>query len=231
MHPEQNNEEFAKLTDLPNLAEKRARIYWFLADFYSVKPTTEFLKELRERIQNIHYHDDVDEDLKKLKEFLDKFDDSEVVDLQVRFTRLFRGIKKGYGPPPPYESIYRGEQRVCGEWTFRAMTFYHNCGFGVIDDSVGPQDHITAELRFMAMLCIKEKESLKQNNGSPLFWMRKELYFLENHILQWVPRYCVTIEQENDGFYSTIARITKRWIESDSDYIRATLSSLSKGLP
>jgi len=227
MHHERNNEEFANLTDLSNLAEKRAKIYWFLAEFYNVKPTIDFLKERRERILNLHYHDD--EDLMKLNDFLNKFDDSEIVNLQVEFTRLFRGIKRGYGPPPPYESIYRGEQRVCGEWTFRVMTFYHDCGFGVIDDSVGPQDHITAELKFMAMLCIKEKESLKQNNGSSIHWMRKELHFLENHILQWVPRYCMTIEQENDGFYSAIARLTRRWVESDSDFLKMALNS-NKGL-
>ncbi len=225
MHTLKNNDEFENPGLLTELAENRAKIYWFLAEFYNVKPTKELLKELHQRIQKLRYDDELGEDFAKLEDFLRRFDYNDILNLQVHFTKLFRGVKRGYGPPPPYESLYRGENSVFGEWTLRVMAFFHDCGFGIIDDSVGPPDHITSELKFMSMLCIKENESRKQNDSSYLQWMEKELRFLDEHIFQWVPHYCSLIEQENDGFYSIIARITRKWIESDFDFLKLMLST------
>jgi TorA maturation chaperone TorD len=200
-----------------SLAENRSRIYWFLSEFYNVKPNMEFILELRSNLKSI---DEADKAeilgglLLKLESFLENLNESEIEMLQVSFTRLFRGISKDYSPPPPYESVYRGEGRVYGLSTERVMEFYAECGFGVIDDTVGPQDHITAELKFMAMLCFKESQTGED------YWIKKQLNFLSNHALKWIPEFCRRIEREGDGFYSLIAKITRKWLEADFEYLR-----------
>jgi len=203
------------------LADKRSKIYWFLSDFYNIKPTWEFLEELRNNLMRVSGSEEFEE-LVELKRYLENLSEDRVLELQVLFTRLMRGIKEGYSPPPPYESVYR-ENRLCGEWTLRVMNFYKKCGFGIIDKTVGPQDHITAELKFMSHLCIKEKDGWENGQKTiSLQWMKMEEEFLKNHVLAWVPEFCRIIASESN-FYSPIARLTRKWLEEDFYYINDVL--------
>ena len=68
-------------------AEERSRVYWFLSDCFLQAPT-EITSEIWQVLQ-----------LSANK--------SGPMELRKEFTRLFRGIQEGYGPPPPYESRYR----------------------------------------------------------------------------------------------------------------------------
>jgi TorA maturation chaperone TorD len=199
------------------LADKRSKVYWFLSDFYNLKPTMEFLKEIRNNLNKVSGIEEVEE-LVELRNYLDNLNEEGVLELQVLFTRLMRGIKEGYSPPPPYESVYR-ENKLCGEWTLRVMEFYNKCGFGIIDETVGPQDHITAELKFISFLCIKEREGWENCQKTiALQWMKMEEEFLKNHVLVWVPRFCRIIESEK-CFYSSVAKLTRKLIEEDFHYI------------
>lgn len=94
-------------------AEDRSKIYMLLSTFYMQVPsenvirmlkTNEFIQTLR--IAALEGNGQMTEALKILEIFINSIRDipeSEVAEnLAVDFTRLFRGIKKGYGPPPPY---------------------------------------------------------------------------------------------------------------------------------
>ncbi|MFQ5711841.1 MAG: molecular chaperone [Candidatus Geothermarchaeales archaeon] len=213
-------------------AEKRSRLYWLLSSFYLRKPDKAFLEELKSKISGIGggIGGELEEAVEMLKDTLENSKVEELSQrLVVEFTRLFRGIKKGYGPPPPYESVYRGEGRVVGEVTLEVMKIYSEAGFGIIDEYAGPQDHIGAELKFMSFLCYREMEAWeneKVKDGKRCLEMEKK--FLDEHLLQLIPEFCGRVEEEaKEEFYVGVARLTERFVLMDAENIEIMLKGIT----
>jgi TorA maturation chaperone TorD len=147
--------------------------------------------------------------------------------LAVEYTRLFRGLRDGYGPPPPYESLYRGS-RLMGGVTVAVVGRYAEAGFGVIDEAVGPQDHIAAELKFMSLLCYDEIAAWdRDDRGAAVLGWGLQRRFLDEHLLRWVPGYCRRIKSESvEPFYAGAAMITEKALAADrallGDLLRTT---------
>jgi len=212
---------------LSSLAEDRSSIYMLLSTFYMKRPEVEFVKKLKnsEFIQNIksalsqdETTSGIGEGLKILEAFINSMKgipEAEVSEnLAVDFTRLFRGIKKGYGPPPPYESVWRGEGRVMGQWTEKVLKEYADSGIGM-DLSDELPDYIGIELKFMALLCYKEAQAWRDNERTmALRFLELEKRFLNEHLKNWVPEFCNIMEEEaRTSFYKAVAVLTKGFLE------------------
>lgn len=105
--------------------------------------------------------------------------------LRAEHTRLFVGPA---GPPcPPYESVYRSEDRqVLGPSTEAVVTWYRTYGVG-LDPQLGDlPDHVAAELEFLGHL---------QHRGETAAMER----FLEEHPRQWLPEFLDCVQ--------TVARV------------------------
>jgi len=214
---------------LKNLAELRSRTYWFLSRLYMSKPDEKLLRDLRNNLKALDMHgDELSELIGLIVESIEG-DERELSErLAVEFTRLFRGIKKGYSPPPPYESVYMGEGMVMGEATLSVLKFYSEAGFGIIDEEEGPQDYIGVELKFMSLLCYKEMESWKAGRSDQgERYLELERRFLDEHILQWVPDFCRRVEAEaKEEFYVGVARLTESFLRIDAENIRVLLDEI-----
>lgn len=121
-------------------AEDRSKVYLLLSNFYLQRPDRQLLTRLRtpdfiNAMRSFLSEDEFIDAIRLLEGFINSIKDipdNEVLDiLGVDWTRLFRGIKKGYGPPPPYESVWRGEGRIMGEWTRKVLESYHQAGIGM----------------------------------------------------------------------------------------------------
>lgn len=217
---------------LKSFAEVRSKAYWFLSELYMEKPDKGLLKNLREKlpkvIKSLEY-EPLKAEFELLGNFLLKGDQEKIeMELAIEFTRLFRGIKKGYSPPPPYESVYMGEDRVMGETTLRVMDFYRKAGFGIIDEREGPQDYIGVELKFMSLLAYKEMMAWrKENREEALNYLKLQVEFLEEHLLKWVPEFCRVVERNAKvEFYAIISRITKEIISSDHENLKSLFNEI-----
>ena len=210
-----------------NLAEMRSRVYWLLSTFYLKKPDREFLRELKQKLPE-NVGDEFTEAIELIKKSLDDDLDELAERLAIEFTRLFRGIKKGYSPPPPYESVYRGENRVMGEATLAVMKFYNEAGFGIIEEEEGPQDYIGVELKFMSLLCYREMRAWEERNVEKARkYMELERRFLREHILQWIPTFCQVVEAEaKEQFYVGVAKLTRRFVEIDAENLEKLISEI-----
>ncbi len=148
---------------LLSFSENRSRFYWFLSEFYNEMPSADFLSQLRSKLStvDISLPDELGESILQIQDILQS-DDFEALSVRLlkEYTRLMRGVKKGYGPSPPYESVFRGERRVGGEVTLEVNNFYQRAGFGF--DFPGPKDYLGVELRFMAFLCLEEMSARKE---------------------------------------------------------------------
>ncbi|RMD70480.1 MAG: hypothetical protein D6819_04190 [Gammaproteobacteria bacterium] len=186
-------------------AAERSRIYWFLSRLYLEPPDGELLEAVR-RLP-------ADPPWGALQEAAEGQSQES---LAVEFTRLFRGIKEGYGPPPPYESLYR-EGRLMGESTLEVMGCYERAGFGIIEPSAGPQDHLGVELRFMALLSYEEGEARSRDDrGEAERRLGQQRDFLAAHLGAWLPPYCSTLAGEcREDFYREVARFTEAFAASE----------------
>jgi TorA maturation chaperone TorD len=220
---------------LANYAENRSRFYWFLGDFYIKKPDTAFINDIKSQISKIGQGSDgdLDESLAIVEEILEDTNIEEVSNrLLIEFTRLFRGIKKGYGIPPPYESIYRGERRVIGQVTLDVMKIYRDVGFDFSGNYSGPQDYLGVELKFMAFLCQNEMDAWKNNNDDKAKkYIELEKTFLNMHLLQIISKFSRNvINKTREKFYIGVVKLTEKFTTMDADTIDYLLSNLRRNL-
>lgn len=140
-------------------------------------------------------------------------------EVEVEYTRLFRGLKRGYSPPPPYESVYREEEvRIFGEVTGVVRNQYRRQGFDLTpDQSSEPSDHISIELEFMHLLCSKEAEMMDARDDEAVSALRQaQREFLEEHLMTWTPSLRQDVEKfDRGGLFSGLLRFAEGWLDFD----------------
>ena len=222
--------------NLSELAVFRSKIYGFLSSIYMQIPDFDFVRRLISEETasflsclplDIGLPREMEEGLKDLKRFIRSIMRQAVEDvcrnLSVERTRLFRGIKPGYGPPPPYESGYRnGEQTLMSRWAVAVHRKYSSAGAGIPAGCKEPPDFIGLELDFMRFLTEKEAKSWRRGDRDIASgYLDLECEFLEEHITKWVPQFCNNvIDVAELDFYLGIARMTKGFVNDDHERIR-----------
>jgi TorA maturation chaperone TorD len=146
--------------------------------------------------------------------------------LAASFTKIFRST----GPPipPPYESVYKGEQ-LFGKTTDSVLQEYHSFGIELGEGYKGePPDYLGFELNFMRFLCEREAEAREEGDLKNLKnILDAEKRFLEEHLLTWIDTfYDVVSKFEDNGFYLGWVYFIKYWVEYDYKTISQLLSQL-----
>lgn len=229
-------EGYLNSSDLSGLAELRSKIYGFLSSIYVKIPDHDSVKRLigidassflADFPLHIGLPREMEAGLKELEGFIRSLKGRPVEDvrrtLSVEGTRLFRGLKPGYGPPPPYESVYRDAgQAPMNKSVLDVLREYSYAGAGVPVDCNDPPDHVGVELDFMRFLTEREAESWeKERPDDALGFIDAERRFLRKHILKWVPEFCdKVIAMAEFDFYRGIARMTKGFVSDDYERIR-----------
>ncbi len=224
-----------EVTLLSRQAEDRSKIYLLLSTFYLRRPREEFVNKIKSKkfIQNLKKafsgdgskrESSLEDGLNALESFIKSINgvpEQDVAEnLAIEFTKLFRGIKEGYGPPPPYESVWRGEGRVMGECTQKVLQIYQASGVGMdLEDEL--PDYLGIELKFMAILSYHEAEAWrKQNIQEAQRFVKLQKEFLKEHILQWVTEFCKKMEEETENlFYKGCALLTRGFLEIDKEFM------------
>lgn len=229
------------------LAKARSKIYGLLSSIYLKIPDSDFVNKLMDKNFSAHLvslvnSTDIPKEMrdgaKIVKGFIEKSKDisSEGLcnDLSVEYTRLFRGVKRSYGPPPPYESVYVDKGLVMGESTAKVKEKYGKAGVSLSNNFKGePPDHIGFELNFMRHLCEEEAEAWENSRrDAALGYLDMESGFLREHLTKWVPMFCDTIVDKTKlDFYRGVAKITKGFIVFDHDRINALIGTAKNVKP
>jgi len=231
-------------SDLSHLARARGELYRTLSGIFIHSPNRTVLEKLLDKHDALsalflRQYDPLPSKLKTgleaIRSFadelesgrIDKFADA----LLVEYTRLLRGVKQSYGPPPPYESVYLGEGVVFGEVTIAVRKEYGEWGFTPAErHRTEPPDHISLELEFMQFLCTREAKAWRkedQNEAQSLLSIEKR--FLEKHLGKWAPKFCETIRRYDKlRFYRGWADITEGWISFDCQLIENSEGTSTK---
>jgi putative dimethyl sulfoxide reductase chaperone len=211
------------------LAEARSKTWWLLSRFYLERPEVSFLEELHLALGDPASGGvaDMDTDMEVVHDAL-AGDLAGLSDrLLQEYTRLFRGIQDQLGPPPPFESLYRG-QGMMGDLTLAVMHRYQAAGFADIEPEAGPQDHLGAELRFLSLLCFREAEAwMAGEDEAARQRIAQQRTFLDEHLLAWLPDYAGRIARESrEPFYAAVAKLTLDHAEA----VHADLDALEDDL-
>jgi TorA maturation chaperone TorD len=184
-------------------AKARAKIYDILAYFYNRLPSQEFVDQTKSNLSEMGqcplptskiakvWHQAFLEKLERLESSIGVLERQEdILELAIERTRLIRGVSSHNGPPPPYESVYRGEGIVMGKNTKQVMNLYREVAYSLPEGWGDLPDYIGIELDFMAYLCRQETEAWQR--GAPEVArdkQRQQQEFLANHLMKWAPSF------------------------------------------
>lgn len=207
-------------SDFTASAQDRSRFFWWLAEWFLSPPNRERLATLpsAESSANTETPDVVPDVMDQAWQALAvATPNPETVSLDalgVEFTRLLSGVQEGNGPPPPFESVWR-EDRLIGETTVQVIEAYAKAGFSDIDLEAGPQDHVGVELKFIAMLALREAEAWQADDQSAAQLRRTQQHdFLNQHLAAWAPRWAdAIIEQTREPLFAALAGLLKIGVE------------------
>jgi TorA maturation chaperone TorD len=115
--------------------------------------------------------------------------------LEFEYNRLFVGPARLIAPP--YESVYRTQEHlVMGETILDVRRAYREIGLEARNAIREPEDHIAIELEYLTELqrrCLIGLE--KHDSREVLRMFRLERFFVEEHLLTWVPEFCSRIKE------------------------------------
>jgi putative dimethyl sulfoxide reductase chaperone len=218
------------LRELTRLAELRNRVYGFLAYIYTQLPDRSFVAKLTDHsllsaldgLAPEEMPQDIAEGLLLLKGYLaaigEPVPEQLETELAVERTRLLRGLRPGYGPPPPYESVYLGAKGTPQmQATMAVDVAYAAEGMSLSERTRDQPDFIGFELDFLRHLTQREADAWEGGRCQEAVQaIKRERAFLEEHAGRWIPRFCELMDREaRVDFYKGVARITKGFLEGE----------------
>ena len=138
--------------------------------------------------------------------------------LQVDWTKLFRGVARGYGPPPPYEYAYHGGSGGGTIWAVRQA--YSQQGLEFPLESGESPDFIGVEFKFMSSLASKEAAAWKRGRDEAIRLISSERQFAVEHLRSWVPKYCEEARKmASTPFYKAVIQLIESVVSWDASLL------------
>ncbi|MEG2023994.1 MAG: molecular chaperone TorD family protein [Gordonibacter sp.] len=204
--------------DLTALMNDRSLAYRFLARAYRTAPDLTFIEALRQGGADERPADD------PLEAFFNELAAASAeqmrIDVAADYNRLFLGM--GPHPIAPYESVFSSaEGLLMQEARDEVVAVYHSEGFAVEDAFNLPEDHLSLELEFMALMAERTALSLEAESPDEAErCLSVQRAFLEDHLGCWVPAFCDAVsEQARTTFFRGLARMTNEQVEADRTLI------------
>ena len=219
--------------ELAAVAQRRSQAYWMLARCFGERPSKPLFAELQLALAGVA-PPAPDEPLAAESAALVNAllsaaqDETQAQDLSIEFTRLFSGISKSYGGPPPFESVAR-EGAWGGDTLAAVVEAYAEAGISPPLPEAAPPDHLSAELRFLAIACYHEGQAWDGGDlQAACDWLQRERDFLDQHILCWVPDYCAKLDDlAHKPLYHALLVLTPLACQNDRQDIDNILDAVS----
>ncbi len=194
----------------------RAAIYDFLRSIFILGPKPGVLTALY-RIPANPYTQTLSESLLKYDVAGD--------DLLVEHTQIF--TNPATMTAVPYASYYLSPSKLlASEVTISLRKLYAELGY-TLQDKTLLEDHVGVELEVMYRLAAKTLDTLKEGKEKELEELiRKQLYFIKDHMLKWIPQFCSDIKKgaSKDSFYYKLAIMLETFLADDAKMLELVLS-------
>jgi TorA maturation chaperone TorD len=205
------------------VARAQAGMYSFLANLFNQRPDLGLVQRLRElgpegfSIDMGHgeISTEVKRGLQGIASFIDNTqgwpEDKVEQELAVDWTRLFRGVSPGYGPPPPYEGVYSEGVGSPADVLQAIVQAYHKYSVDVDEKAANRPDYLGIELDFLRHLSESEARAWEEEDEQKaLDYQAAQQEFLSNHLGKWAGKFCErALEEAKTEFYRGFLRLTR----------------------
>jgi TorA maturation chaperone TorD len=201
------------MSDLKQDWEEYARAFTFLADILNTPPNANITRKNKELFcgsdnppMEINSHVGYQAIAAFFQNNMNVSIEKLVQDLAADWTRLFRGVSQRYGPPPPYEGVYRKKDEVGAEIILEVKRIYSEHGLSISDEGRDRFDYLGYELDFMkylsehVALAIERGQKKEEENYRDAFCR-----FMSQHLSTWVGDFCAqAAKYTQTPFYSGV---------------------------
>lgn len=199
--------------------KERADCYRLLSSLYFKEVSEEFIEALSVSSLEFSENKCLKEGFASLKNYLLRRGPDPRTDLAVDYARVFlaAGIYEGEAANP-YESIYTSKEGlIMQDARDEVRLIYLRQGVNVNGELNLPEDHLSFELEFLAIMSDKAREALEGDDTETLIEnLALQRSFVESHLLDWLPDlFSRIITCARQPFYPAIMQITLGFIEED----------------
>lgn len=210
----------------------RAESYRFLSLFFAREPDKGFLRFIAESKKDLlglfSWNQKcswlIDAIAEEAVSILESEADDKLSRLQSDYHCLFVGPLGPYAFP--WESVHTSEDKLLfGESTFTVRNEYKKFGFQFSLVDKEPDDHIAAELQFIACLsdlAIKDMKEGRFDYSVKIIKAQKN--FLDSHICKWAEKFCDLIyKNAKENYFKTVSMILREFVKSDAEEIEVLI--------
>lgn len=222
-----NIEEFIALT------EGRSRFYRLLSQLYFKELSEEEIATLKaSNIRDLSLdNEEADEGLGLMATYLTRARRDARQELACDYARcmLAAGAYEDRRPTP-YESVFTSEDGLLmQDARDDVYRFFREAGIGVEEDLRTPEDHLSFEFEFMALMADRAVESLKVGEvAQALQTVKVQQDFHRQHLANWINAYTDCLETcANTKFYQGLAKVTRGFVAEDSIMINESAEFLA----
>lgn len=223
----ENTEEFIAL------AEGRARFYRLLSQLYFKELSEEEIATLKTaHLRDLSLdNEEADEGLRLMATYLTRARRDARQELACDYARcmLAAGAYEDRRPTP-YESVFTSEDGLlmqdARDDVFR---FFREAGIGVEEELRTPEDHLSFEFEFMALMADRAAESLKAGEvAQAVQAVQVQQDFHRRHLANWIDVYTDCLEAcANTKFYQGLAKVTRGFVAEDGAMINESAELLA----
>lgn len=156
--------------------------------------------------------------------FLDEGQGESIDHLKSEYTRLFIGPARL--PAPPWESAYRGEDRLLLQSsTLEIRELYRSLGVIPSHYPTVADDHVSLELAFLhhaaqraQVLLMKDEKAV---SPALAFSISAMVRIIDGHLLAWMPAFSHDLTNDDPrGYYAVSARLLLRFLNACSRFLQ-----------
>ncbi len=132
----------------------------------------------------------------------------------------------------PFESYFLGaDGLVGGESTAVVNQLYFQLGYQTAVDN-NQADHLGQELACLAFLVAQEAEAWESDHEPAISdWQTRQQFFLQRHLLRWVPACLLAIQCQANSFFAELAQVTLTLLLTHADDLDASTATVHPFLP
>lgn len=200
----------------------RSAFYRFLSSVFFLELTNEQIEALAK--QDLPSEEGaIGEGYGVISEYLRHRDSGTRQELAVDYAHTFLGAGN-YETivAPPYESVFTSEERLLmQDARDGAVVCYLSEGLDLPSDNTTPEDHVSFEMQFMAMMVDRSAEALERGDFAEFErTMSVQRSFFEDHLANWLPDFAEAIEKNcRTDFYRGVASLLRGLLESEKEII------------
>lgn len=219
---------------LTKVLKDRAAFYRTLSSLYFNSLTQEQIDSLAETDLTAFGAGEplLDEGFDDMRRYLRKRNTGTRQDLAVDFTSCFKAAQAYKGRyAVPYESVFRSESGLLmQEPRNEVYRTYKQAAIKLKEGVDLPEDHLSFEFEFLAILCDRAAEALEAGDRErAVAILESQTTFIEDHILSWFDDLAeLATKILTTRFYRGVLKVTKGYLKVDLEAIRDLIAVIGE---